>query len=99
MKYANLHTASNVQRTLRERARSVSDYLPHVLRPQNGVSELITVIKMVNKGQHFEDRIGPHLQVKIISDNQNSHTKTTIKQIFKNYDLDWNHLVQDRVQW
>jgi len=55
---------------------------------------------MVNKGQHFGDRIGPRLQVKIItSDIQNSQIQTKVKQIFKNYDLDWNHLVQDRVQW
>jgi len=81
MKYANLHIASNVQRTLRETARSVSDYLPHVLRPQNGVPELITAIKIVNKGQHFGDRIGPRLQVKIISGIQNSHTQTRVKQI------------------
>jgi hypothetical protein len=57
MKYANLHTASNVQTTLRETAKSVSNYLPRVLRPQNGVSELRTVIKVVNKGQDFEDRM------------------------------------------
>ena len=100
MKYANLHMASNVQGTLRETARSVSDYLPHVLRPQNGVPELITVIKMVNEGKHFGDRIGTRLQVIIItSEIQNSQTQTRVKQIFKNYDLDWNHMVQDRVQW
>jgi len=44
---------------------------------------------MVNKGQHFGDRIGPRLQVKIItSDIQNSQIQTKVKQIFKNYDLD-----------
>jgi len=68
--------------------------------PQNGVLELITVIKIVNKGQHFGNRIGPRLQVTIItSDIQNLHTQTRIKQIFKNYDLDWKHLVQGRARW
>jgi hypothetical protein len=55
---------------------------------------------MLYKGEHFGDKIGPRLQVKIITSViQNSQTQTRVKQFFRNYDLDWNHLVQDRVQW